>query len=152
MRDDTGTGRDIGNISALIIGSTDRERGIERQRELIKTNKRDEWGKNKGFRWICFPYSKLQAKTAAGGVMKCMCVCVCMCLVLLSLHSPNVPAMIDFVIVRTVCWLIWGKMSFKCSLQSKSQKRQKISFWSYLQSLAWCSGVQYIIKYILQSL
>jgi hypothetical protein len=44
-----GTLVDIGNISALIIESADRER----EAKLIKTNKKDkEYRKNKGFRWI----------------------------------------------------------------------------------------------------
>lgn len=44
-----GTELDIGNISALIIESADREM----EAKLIKTNKKDkEYRKNKGFSWI----------------------------------------------------------------------------------------------------
>lgn len=43
-----GTELDIGNISALIIESADRER----EAKLIKTNKKDkEYRNNKGFGW-----------------------------------------------------------------------------------------------------
>lgn len=46
-----GTELDIGNISALIIESADREG----EAKLIKTNKKDkEYKKNKGFSWISY--------------------------------------------------------------------------------------------------
>ncbi len=50
-----GTELDIGNISALIIESADRER----EAKLIKTNKKDkEYRKNKGFSWISCLYAQ----------------------------------------------------------------------------------------------
>ena len=78
---------DIGNISALIIESADRER----EAKLIKTNKKDkEYRKNKGFRWIGCLWStgegenaglegKMNRVVCRHCVRVCMCVRVCVC-------------------------------------------------------------------------
>lgn len=61
-----GTELDIGNISALIIESADREG----EAKLIKTNKKDkEYRKNKGFSWISCLYAK--GERARGKVEGC---------------------------------------------------------------------------------
>lgn len=73
-----GTELDIGNISALIIESADRER----EAKLIKTNKKDkEYRKNTGFSWISslFARGKRERKAEGWRLWCTVIVCVRLC-------------------------------------------------------------------------